>query len=254
MLPRGRRVAVFVAAALLAAGAIALATGVARTHHSRSRANGDDEALLRESLHLPTAVLTDPFPLDARVRTYDTRHERGLSGMIAFERAPTARERLSDGHEYVVVETRAVAHNSGARRVVSREWVRAADDDPRGPGVYCRRRQEGPLVCELDPPQPLILTPLVVGRRWTWTGRAGGRASEAKSVVLARERVTVGAGTFEQAWRIDTETHATEGLAETVRRSLWLVEGLGLVEERSTIALEGRATLELDAVLIEARP
>ena len=68
------------------------------------------------------------------------------------------------------------------------------------------------------------------------------------SKVEACERVTVGAGTFDDAWRIESRIDSDDGV-DSVKRSLWLQPGLGLVEERSVITTE-RRTLELDAALL----
>jgi len=192
-----------------------------------------------------TTAAADPFPLDGRTRVFDTRQGRMSEGVIAFERVFAGPERLADGHEYRVFETRVLNKSTGARRVVSREWLRATAD-----AVLCSRRQEGPLVCDLEPPQPVVRVPLGVGQRWAWSGEAGGRPAHASWVVSGRESVAVHAGTFEEAWRIDMEVRSGDGGDAAILRTLWLQPGLGLVEERSRILLETRQ-LELDAALRE---
>jgi hypothetical protein len=187
----------------------------------------------------------DPFPLDGRLRIFDTRQGRAGDGMILFERVATRRERLSDGHEYLVFETLARMRSTGEGRVVSREWLRRAPD-----GILCRRRQEGPSPSDLDPPQCVVALPLDLGKTWSWSGTSDGRRSGMKCTVVARERVTVGAGTFQDAWRIDSEVWTEDPPRDEVRRSLWLQPGVGLIEERATIGVDGR-TLQLDAALVE---
>src|SRR5581483_9819563 len=166
----------------------------------------------------PTAL----FPLDDRVRVFDTRQGPGGpgdEGVIAFEVAPIGMEGLSDGR-YVIYETRVLTRSTGARRVVSREWLRRAPE-----GILCARRDEGPLACALVPPQPVILSRLAIGQSWTWSGMAGGRRSEMRSTVAALERVSVAAGTFRDAWRIDSEIRSGDGHPDTIRRTCWFEPG-----------------------------
>jgi hypothetical protein len=191
------------------------------------------------------AAADDPFPLDARTRIFDTRQGRLSEGVIAFERVSSGSERLPDGNEYRVFETRVLSRGTGSRRVVSREWLRTTAD-----AVLCGRRQEGPLVCDLVPPQPLVQLPLAVGHGWNWSGTAGGHPARATWVVTGRDRVGVHAGTFPDAWRIENEVRSEDRAGSAVLRTLWLQPGVGLVEERARILLEARQ-LELDAALRE---
>jgi hypothetical protein len=224
--------------ALVCAACLGAATLALAWHARRSTSIG---ALAR-----PTdrhVELSDPFPLDGRTRLFDTREGR-LEGVIGFERVATGRERLSD-QGYTVFETRVVTKSTGARRVVSKEWL------TRTPaGIFCGRRQEGSVVCDLEPAQPVALLPLSVGRRWTWAGRAGGRSSRMECTVAPREQVTLRGGTIPDAWRIDQELRSEDGPPSEIRRTLWLQPGVGLIAEKATIAADGRR-LALDAVLRE---
>jgi hypothetical protein len=184
----------------------------------------------------------DPFPLDGRLRTYETRHAGIGEGVLLYDRIATGIQRLSDGGEYVIVETWARTRGVANGRLVSREWFRREPS-----ALLCGRRQEGPLVGDLEPPQPIVRYPLVVGDRWTWSGRAGGRPCQMTCVVAACERVKVPAGTFEDAWRIDSTVKPTEG-ADSIVRSLWVQPGLGVVEEKSLVVTDQKR-VDLDAVL-----
>jgi hypothetical protein len=196
-----------------------------------------------QGLHAPPDA-SDIFPLEGPLRVFDTHDAPGVSqGVLVFERSTGGRERLGNGEEYVVTETRVLNRGTGARRVVSREWLVRTPD-----GVFCGKRQEGPLVAILEPPQPVVLLPLTTGRRWEWEGLAGGRRCRLTGVVSASERVSVGAGTFEDAWRIDSEIVSDDPPKTLIRRSFWLESGIGLIEEKARVELGGR-TLELDATL-----
>ncbi len=188
----------------------------------------------------------DLFPLDGRLRVYDTRHGRTSDGVLSFERFATRRERLSDGKDYIVVETIAAAtRTTGARRSVSLEWLRREPE-----GVTCGRRVEGPLACDLEPPQLVVKLPLAVGDSWEWHGTAGGRLAHLRSVVLPRERAPLGPESGSDAWRIDSVSRSDGDPADEIRRTLWLQPGVGLVEERSSLAVDGRH-LALDAFLVK---
>jgi len=184
----------------------------------------------------------DPFPLDGRVRVFDTHDAPGATeGFIAFERVAVGRKMLRDGQNYSIFETRVVNKGTGERRVVSREWLRRTAE-----GIFCARRQEGPLTSDLDPPQPILLLPLMPGRRWSWSGLVGGLECTFNAVVSGRGPARVGAGVFSEAWRVDMVS--TSGDRECVRRTLWIQLGIGLIAERAHIERMGRI-LELDATL-----
>ncbi len=187
----------------------------------------------------------DPAPLDARdgrIRTFETRHKGAPTGILVYEVRTVGTERLGDGLEHVVVETWTRSRFSTKGRLVSREWLRKEPD-----GVFCARRQEGPTPVDLVPRQPVILLPLVAGKRWSWEGRAGTLPCRSTSVVVGRERVVATRGAFEDAWQVDTVMSG--GRSDSLKRSSWFAPGVGLVQERS-ILTTARRTLQLDAALL----
>ncbi len=223
---------------IVIAGVVVAGALLARRHAARRDASPFPEVVL------PAASATDPFPLDARVRVFETRQHRVGEGILTFEIAARGRETFRD-HEYVVFETRVKSKATGEGRLVSREWIR------REPGaVLCGRRGEGSEVFDLVPEQAILELPLVPGKKWSWSPEPGRGNSRVTTTVVGRERIAVGAGTFEDAWRIDNEVEDGE---ERVRRSLWLQDGVGLVEERSSIVLPDRM-VELDAALLGVSP
>jgi hypothetical protein len=185
----------------------------------------------------------DPFPFDRYRHIFDTRRNGAGEGMIVFERSVTGRDRLRDGLDYWVVATRVKSQGRGDGRIVSREWLRSTGD-----AIVCGRRQEGPLVSDLEPVQTLLVLPLAAGTTWRWSGLSGGRPCSMESRVEGRVRTVVGAGTFEDAWRVHQETRSEDGV-DRVTRDLLLQPGVGLVEEKATIVTD-RRTLELDAALL----
>ncbi len=226
----------------------ALAIGLAlRAHAERPPASPPPgEKTAPPPIHaVPIPVGDDPFPFDRYRHVFDTRQNRNGAGegLILFERSVTGRDHLRDGLEYWVVVTRVRSQTTGDGRIVSREWLRSTGD-----AIVCGRRQEGPLVSDLDPVQKILALPLVTGANWRWSGRSGGRPCSMESKVEGRVRAVVGAGTFEDAWRVHQETRSEDGV-DHATRDLLLQPGVGLVEERATIVTD-RRTLELDAALL----
>jgi len=187
----------------------------------------------------------DPFPLElpfAKAHIFEVRPGFTPEGVQIYEVGVAGKERLPDGNDYVILETRTRPRASSSARAIGREWLRRD-----GSGIVCARRQEGPTISDLEPVQRFLRLPLLEGDSWKWSGRAGGLPCTSETTVVSRERVTVPEGTHEGTWRLDTTTRSDNG--DVLTRSIRIAPGFGLIEEESCITASGR-TLKFDARLL----
>jgi hypothetical protein len=169
-------------------------------------------------------------PRDKRIRVYQC----GGAIQGSLQTRFGGSELLGSAGEYVRFELFAQPYANAVANNIACEWLRATDH-----AVLCARRDEGSVTTVLDPPQPFLELPLEVGKRWTWRGTASGVPCESSSVVVGREKLTLPVGPIEDAWRVDTVIRGAEG--DKLERSIWLVAGLGLVQEVTRIESGGRS-------------
>jgi hypothetical protein len=147
-----------------------------------------------------------------------------------------AGKQLLDGKEVAKLET--VSNN-----VVSKTELVSADEK----GVVCLARsgKDGKVV-KLDPPEPIVATPLKVGGAWETEGEAAGIKMHQRFTVLAEENVTVPAGRF-RAFHLQCKDSSLMSI--TLDR--WFVPGTGFVKETTVVrgpgVMQGR-TLELNKI------
>ncbi|MFH0849114.1 MAG: hypothetical protein V1857_06400, partial [archaeon] len=79
----------------------------------------------------------------------------------------------------------------------------------------------------VDPPKPVLESPLGVGRKWAWSGFAGTYRGAEEVEVVSMEKTVVPAGTFD-AYKVKYVLKAAS-MGPTVYR--WFVDGVGLVKE-----------------------
>jgi hypothetical protein len=108
------------------------------------------------------------------------------------------------------------------------------------------RAKSGPSgAMTINPPIPIVMNPLTVGKSWNWKGKltAGTQIIEGSSTlkVAARETIKSAAGTF-NAFRVDMVLNITaQGQNLKIPNSYWFAPGAGLVRQKATV---GPATIE----------
>lgn len=113
------------------------------------------------------------------------------------------------------------------------EWLR-----PAGDRVLCPRRRIGETTLRLEPPVPVLVSPLEPGRSWEWAGRAGDRAATATFRVLGwREG-------GEQGRLLAVEQVTRTGELESVRRVLYAPGRGPVAEEGSAVVDEYGQTVD----------
>jgi hypothetical protein len=147
-----------------------------------------------------------------------------------------AGKQLLDGEEVVKLETL-----SG--NVVSKTELVNADEN----GIACLARsgKDGKLT-KLNPPEPMIAAPLKAGAEWELENEVAGIKTRRRVTVLAREGVTVPAGTF-QAFHL----HCEDSSLMSTKLDQWFVPGTGFVKETSVVRGPGvmqSVTLELNKI------
>jgi hypothetical protein len=97
-------------------------------------------------------------------------------------------------------------------------------------GILCRGRSNeyGDLM-RLDPPQPIVATPLTIDGKWEFSGKIGDSDVQQKYVMIGQEDVDVPAGKF-RAFHIHGEQSAP--MPMTIDR--WFVNGVGIVQDITT--------------------
>ena len=237
-----RRAGVWIAAAAVCA---ALGTLLLAGKTARPEAAGADVRPRRDATRVAPPSSPASVPVDGGVRL-DCAHPLVPSAVGALRRyrilggSPTEPGELSISLEHLRAD--------GAELVsMWRIVVHAEGREPAGTRIETRCE---PGVASEDPWSALVpaLTSLSVEGRWRWPvvlepgTTFGGTARlrvqsdpqtwltiERRHRVEQRETTAVPAGTFD-AWRVDVseETRDAEG-AETVRGTLWVAEGVGLV-------------------------
>ncbi|OFX29058.1 MAG: hypothetical protein A2Z07_07470 [Armatimonadetes bacterium RBG_16_67_12] len=129
--------------------------------------------------------------------------------------------------------------------VTQSECIRVAGD-----GVYVHLRSYAAGSVALDPPQRLLAFPVVVGRKWQWTGRIGERSVVFDYAWARRETTVTPAGTFDAmqlyfAGAPDAQTH--------VQSWRWYARGVGMVKE-DTVLAQGNQTVRVYAELVRMVP
>lgn len=114
--------------------------------------------------------------------------------------------------------------------VTQAECIRVAGD-----GVYVHLRSYAAGSVTLDPPQRLLAFPVVVGRKWQWSGRIGERSVVFDYTWARRETTVTPAGSFDAmqlyfAGAPDAQTH--------VQSWRWYARGVGMVKE-DTVLTQG---------------
>jgi hypothetical protein len=151
----------------------------------------------------------------------------GNSGKLPFEMAAavTSSKKLKD-------QTVAVVQWSDKGQPFKDETyeVTAAKVTHSRSGAYSANR--------IEPPIPVLELPLRVGKKWSWQGKVivpgqSVTTGNAESEVVAREKVTVPAGTFD-AFRIRTTLWTMMGKKKVAAPStVWFAPGGGLVKQNS---------------------
>lgn len=70
-------------------------------------------------------------------------------------------------------------------RVWSTEWLRPVHDPRGAAALLCSRRKVGLVVHAIEPPMPVLRTPLTPGATWSWAGTVGGQPAAATFKILA---------------------------------------------------------------------
>lgn len=99
----------------------------------------------------------------------------------------------------------------------------------------------GDLVFDYDSPQLFMPANLMVGSFWQITGETRGIKSQTICTVVAREDVTVPAGTFHDCLKIQQNFLVKAFLPINVQSFMWLAPNIGVVKEQDT----GRVIFEL---------
>ena len=167
---------------------------------------------------------------------YDSRET--LTGAAPLHSVVTVRagKQLLDGEEVVKLET--LSGNA-----VSKTELVSADEN----GIACLARigKDGKIT-KLNPPEPIIAAPLKVGATWELEGEVAGIKMHQHFTVVAKESVTVPAGTF-QAFHLQCE----DSSLMSIKLDRWFVPGTGFVKETTVLRGPGvmqRVTLELNKI------
>lgn len=112
------------------------------------------------------------------------------------------------------------------------EWLR-----PAGDRLVCPARRLGKELHRLDPPQPLLVGPVEVGRTWRWEGTAGGVPATAEFRVRSIAEQT---GPQGERWRVAEVEQVTTTSGVTGRRVVAWAAGHGhAAEETLMLDLDG---------------
>jgi hypothetical protein len=161
-----------------------------------------------------------------------------LTGAALVHSVVTVRagKQLLDGKEVVKLETL-----SGS--VVSKTELVSADEN----GIACLARSgKDGKITKLNPPELIIAAPLKVGAAWELESEVAGIKMHQHFTVVAKEGVTVPAGTF-QAFHVQCEDSALM----SIKLDRWFVPGTGFVKETTVVRGPGmmqRVTLELNKI------
>lgn len=145
-----------------------------------------------------------------------------------------AGKQLFDGKELVKFETLT-------GNVISKTELMSVDAN----GIACLARSgKDGKITKLNPPEPIIAAPLKVGAVWELESEVSGIKMHQRFTVVAEERVTVPAGSF-QAFHLRCE----DSSLMSIKLDRWFAPGTGLVKETTVLKGPGglmqRATLEL---------
>lgn len=92
----------------------------------------------------------------------------------------------------------------------------------------------GDLIFEYDPPQIFIPADLKVGKIWRIIGETRGIDTQTTCTVVAKEDVTVPAGTFHDCLKIQQDFLVKGFLNINVQSFMWLAPNIGIVKEQNT--------------------
>ena len=92
----------------------------------------------------------------------------------------------------------------------------------------------GDLIFEYDPPQLFMPADLRVGRVWRITGETRGIESQTICTAVAKEDVTVPAGTFHNCLKVRQDFFVKSFLTINVQSFMWLAPDIGIVKEQDT--------------------
>jgi hypothetical protein len=170
--------------------------------------------------------------------TWEYDSTETLTGAAPVRSVVTVRagKQLLEGKEVSKLETL-----SG--NVVSKtELVRV---DEHGIACLARSGQDGKLT-KLNPPEPIIATPLRVGAAWELESQVEGIKMHQHFTVVANEGVAVPAGKF-QAFHL----HCEDASLMSIKLDRWFVPGTGFVKETTVVRGPGlmqRLTLALNKI------
>ena len=103
----------------------------------------------------------------------------------------------------------------------------------------------------INPPVPVLRTPIQIGNAWNWKGTitTGGQTlnGTANIRIAAREQLKTPAGTL-NAFRVDmTLTISLQGQNQKTTNSYWFAPGVGLVKQRTGLTGPGGQKITVEA-------
>ncbi len=195
-------------------------------------------------LFVAIAVRADPLLPTVEGTNWEYRSTETLTGSAPATSSVTIRagKEILDGKEVVKLETL-----SGG--TVSKTELISVDAN----GIACLARsgQDGKIV-KLNPPEPIIASPLEVGAVWELEGEAAKNKMHQRFTIVAEESVTVPAGTF-QAFHLKCE----DSSLVSIKLDRWFVPGTGFVKEATVVRAPGMlqsVTLELTRMTVAPKP
>ncbi len=168
----------------------------------------------------------EPAPLDPALAAWVPLEvgEPRTFDVVSTNMFPHQWTRVVAGWEAVDGQAHArVDMDWSAAKTYRREWLRPG----RGPAgeaqLLCTLRQLDAARHRLEPPQPILQTPLTVGATWTWSGRIGENPCEATFRIVALDEDTL---------RVEQHTVAGKLSSTHVRT---YARGRGLVAESADL-------------------
>jgi hypothetical protein len=180
----------------------------------------------------------DPLLPTAEGTTWEYVSTESLTGAPPVRSVVTVRvgKQLFDGKEVAKFDT--LSNN-----VVSKTELLSVDAN----GVACLARSgKDGKIAKLNPPEPIIASPLKVGASWELESEVMGIKMHQHFSVVGEENVTVPAGDF-RAFHLQCE----DSSLMSIKLDRWFAPGTGVVKETTVVRGPGmlqRVTLELNKI------